>query len=697
MAKNRIKVYWLLLITLLYTAGMVFSVGEAQARYENTVVEDTVVEFSSAGITSNCLVTEQQLPVRVILGEMSLWRSTEATFWLYSAQEDVEGAVAWGLVDEDQGDYVNLSMRSGADVLEPYAEVDILKGVKMDLTLVITPTDIARKTAHPAMEIDVLVTWGEEMWGQFRVVLPEVEEETEPTDPSDPTAGEEDPETETADIADDDPAEPTDPDDDRIRDDTETASAAAEEEDPLEEETGRSVDGSEPVAETGDENPVNAVDLVAEADAKTLENGSASANPTGEADAEEPDENSGADSADAANEEKTENGEGTHEEDPEDPEGSGSTENTNDDLPEGGEGTIPESGTQAGAPENENGTDPVEDPEGDPPDSGESITPDAGEAREPDEESGDPAVQQERYKPETLERFDSSGVLPIRVPLTEEVTMVRVGLCAGDEEDGESTEIALLPFPAFTKSTYSYNDVKGFDMMYGAAVVEFDLRGAPEAEILEQEEELLELEEEPSDDLTGKDEFLVLLDFTQTSLAEEQEVALAVEILAGDTLLESHKLTATSDARESLVAAVLTKAELEAKYKALEEGEDLPQDAEYTRSGHILNQGQALDVCLPMAWQKAEMDYSLELLTMTDSSILLYRPVNLGTGCWDVEYINDKDGKAHNLVVQLGSVLPQAGTYRLTMKWNYEGVCYTQTQMTFFINYSGSIQTVLGS
>lgn len=644
MAKNRIKVYWLLLITLLYTAGIVLSVGEAQARYDNTIEEDTVIVFPYTGITSNCLVTEDQTPVRVILGEMSLYRPTQATFWLYSAGADAVGAVAWGCADEAHAEYVNLSLRSGTDVLEPYAEVDLLKDVKMDLTLVITPTEKARITEHPEMNIDVLVTWGEEMWGQFQVTLPEVvaEEETEPTEETDPT--EENLEEELANMAEE--AAEMDALDEDIEQITDSgaygaASASAPEGDADGEAEDPGADAEEDTPEDGDSaDPAdNDPNLVNDDD-------------------DLPEDNGSTDSADGNNGNTSETGDGAdpgNDADGDDPEGdgdAGSTENENNEDPENNSGSDAGNGTEDDNTEND-------DPEGsntendDPEDTGDT-TPD----------DGTPA---EKETVETLARIDPAGVLPIKLALTEEATLVRLGLWSGDNEDGESTEIALKPFPDFTKHRYA--DIKGYDMMYDGSIIEY---------VLEDTTELL-----------------VMLDFTQTTLAAKKELVLAMEIYAGDALLENHKISVTSDVQEAIVAAVLTEEELAAKRQAAEEGIALAQNSRYTAGGQILNRGQVLEVELPKEWREAEMEYSLELLTMTDSSRLVYQPVSLATNYWDVDYIND--GKYHNLLVQLGSVLPQAGTYRLTMKWSYEGICYTQTQMTFFINYSAPSGTVLGS
>ena len=40
-----------------------------------------------------------------------------------------------------------------------------------------------------------------------------------------------------------------------------------------------------------------------------------------------------------------------------------------------------------------------------------------------------------------------------------------------------------------------------------------------------------------------------------------------------------------------------------------------------------------------------------------------------------------------NLTVQVGDTLPSPGTYRLNMEWTYKGLCISNKQIAFYINY----------
>ena len=102
MAKNkRIKACWLLLLTLLYTAGMVLAVAPSEARFNNTVVTRTMVDGQDAGVTSNCLVSNRDPAVTVLAGELNLYESTNVSFWLHSSGANATGTLRWDVVDSN--------------------------------------------------------------------------------------------------------------------------------------------------------------------------------------------------------------------------------------------------------------------------------------------------------------------------------------------------------------------------------------------------------------------------------------------------------------------------------------------------------------------------------------------------------------------------------------------------------------------
>lgn len=181
MAKNRIQLYWLLLSVLLFTASILTTIGEAQARYDTTVSGNTLVEHTVTGVQSNYLVTGEDAPMTVLVGQIPLDSSAKVTFWVKSSGENTKGKLAWSVKEEAYANYLNVSVMSGLDVVDPTEDIELLKDVEMDFNMVITPSSLARSTVHEALKLHVLVTWGEDMWGTFQVLLPEVkapEEET---------------------------------------------------------------------------------------------------------------------------------------------------------------------------------------------------------------------------------------------------------------------------------------------------------------------------------------------------------------------------------------------------------------------------------------------------------------------------------------------------------------------------------------
>lgn len=561
MAKNRIKVCWLLLLILMYTASFTMSVGQTQARYRNTATGSVMVESKELGITSDCLVTANQEPLTILVGEMSLYKPTTVSFWLHSSGADAVGNLAWSVADKDHAQYLQITMSSGPDNISPNMEVGLLQDVDMDITMTLTPTEIARNTVHDQLKILVLVTWGEEMWGTFQVILPEVAgEENDGEDPE------------------------------KIPDETVAEVTETKESDEADQLNNTQTTASYGVVSLSDAEPQNT-------------------------------------EADGSAEETTE-----------------PTQST----------TEPEETT---APTEES-TEPTQ------------------ETQDPTEEATQPEEPQEPEEPEepirmhTLARFDPDQMLPVHLYMTPDVTAVQLGLWVVNEKateeliDPENPEepvepvMEFKPFPDNTK--FSVNQGKSFYMMYDGYVAEFALQ--------------------------EQTELAVLLDFTQAELDEEETLILGMEAYVGDELVYSGQAETAADAAESYrnMTRPLVKTETET---------ERPQATD-TNGVNILSQVNTLEFNFPMEWLDAEVEYSVEFLSMTEDQTLKYTPVDLKSAGISARYV-DYD-LTHQLVLQVGDQLPPAGTYRLNIKWTYEGICFAHTQTTFFINYSAQINTLLG-
>ena len=299
-------------------------------------------------------------------------------------------------------------------------------------------------------------------------------------------------------------------------------------------------------------------------------------------------------------------------------------------------------------PESTDPTDPTE-------------TTDATEATEPVDP--DHPVQLK-----TISRFDPAYALPVKATVSEDITSIRLGM---EVTEGEETHFE--PFPDYTRISLDHG--KSYYMMYDGYIAE-----------LKREELTLE-------DGNG---IPVLLDFAHTDIEEGDTLMLVMQTYAGSELKEIRKAETTADAREACLTLVhpLDEETGDVVFTAGDTRESAAEAGEFGWRSRTLNQNNALEFVLPMEWLDAEVEYSVELLTMTEDQTLEYVPVTLSEAGLYGKY-QDFD-VTHNLVLRIGEQLPRAGTYRLNMNWSYEGICFAKTQTTFFINYSAYTAQTLG-
>lgn len=108
---------------------------------------------------------------------------------------------------------------------------------------------------------------------------------------------------------------------------------------------------------------------------------------------------------------------------------------------------------------------------------------------------------------------------------------------------------------------------------------------------------------------------------------------------------------------------------------------------DYILSGRILTQDRPITVGFSEALREGQLTYTLERLTLqgekADYLPVTFQGLRLET-----------DEKGEKLLLSIGDVLPQPGTYRLRLSRSYENVTYWETSIPFFINYTEeSIQT----
>jgi len=254
---------------------------------------------------------------------------------------------------------------------------------------------------------------------------------------------------------------------------------------------------------------------------------------------------------------------------------------------------------------------------------------------------------------EAMAAFDPTRQLPVVMTLADHITSVRFGTVEVSEEDTDKeeagteeiiteaiiTEIKTLEaLPDYTM--FSVDNGNSYYMVYGDFVPELvvhDITTIP---------------------------LLILMDFRYTKLTQDEELTIGMEAYMGNELRKT--CTAVTAATESVTAE--------------------------NQMGAILNFENTLEFTLPQKWKEATLKYSVEYMTMTENQGLEYIPVNLSQDGLQVTYINDESN--HRLELELGQKFNRPGTYRITISWSYNGLCYDTTQTTFFVNCQGREEAI---
>lgn len=241
----------------------------------------------------------------------------------------------------------------------------------------------------------------------------------------------------------------------------------------------------------------------------------------------------------------------------------------------------------------------------------------------------------------TIPGFRGEEQLPVRMVLAEHITSVRFGV---------RSDSGIAPLPDYTM--FSLDGGESYTMVYGGTVTEFSVGGV--------------------------DSLSVLLDMRYAAEDPAGELKLAMEAYK-DTQLRKTCEAATV----SLAAGQWQSVPL---YETVAEGE-APAHAE-----PILTFENMLEFSFPLEWEESQIEYTVELLTLTDEQKLAYVPIELSEDGMDASY--EKTADSHGLTLRLGQKFSQAGTYRIRIAWSYEGICYSDTYTTFLVNCLGRREAV---
>jgi hypothetical protein len=178
----KLKTAYALLLILVLTALMIPTVGETQARYENTQVWNTVLTDLPDQVSSNLLSGDSRRPVTILLEEME--EENDVLYVDITLQSGVktEGVLHWS---NYYPYFISAEMYLNEQKLEDGVILTVTEA-PLTLTLKLVPTEEAFAEPRAAQIVQVDVTWGNTLEGTFQTTLAEIPEPvTEPaTEPT---------------------------------------------------------------------------------------------------------------------------------------------------------------------------------------------------------------------------------------------------------------------------------------------------------------------------------------------------------------------------------------------------------------------------------------------------------------------------------------------------------------------------------
>lgn len=284
--------------------------------------------------------------------------------------------------------------------------------------------------------------------------------------------------------------------------------------------------------------------------------------------------------------------------------------------------------------------------------------------------------------------FDPEQYLPVKVTLADDVTGIVIGLAEETKETEETPEQekteaqeetgnTLKNFPVGTK--FSLDKGKSFYMLYS--------------------EDTIKLK---SSEISGS----ILFDFKGTELYDAEIVSLVMEPWADSVLQEIHKAESLTNAAEFFETKEKSSMELidfsgtdekEAAAAAVSETEAETDTENKTEpkgfETFVLNGENAAELVFPKEWADAKLTSSVQFLNVAENGSLVFN----NTENIFKEYIKDETTQEHSLVIGAENKFLEAGTYRVYMIWEYEGIPFFKKGITFFVNYSTPTSSTLKS
>lgn len=107
----------------------------------------------------------------------------------------------------------------------------------------------------------------------------------------------------------------------------------------------------------------------------------------------------------------------------------------------------------------------------------------------------------------------------------------------------------------------------------------------------------------------------------------------------------------------------------------------------FQMNSRVLTKDTQVQIAFARLWQDCELTCSVEMLVSTENG-KTYVPAEVSSDTLITQLTTD--GEKPQLDIQMGSTLPQPGTYRVNMRWQHQGICIWQGQTNFFINHTGN-------
>ncbi len=624
MTRNkRTTAYWLALLAVFGMACGLLSVGPIRAHYPNQVYFNAVVKAGNP-VSSDCLVEGGQT---VLLGELTESAVIPISF---RSEGSAYGILSCQLADPEQEEFLSAYLSD---------EVIFLAGGTEYAVLCL---DLMEEMTLPEedLTVDIFVSFSngeQELEATFRATIPGIAVETDSGEgeTTDPESGEgETTEPESGEGETTDPesgeGETTDPE----SGEGETTAPESGEGETTDPENG---EGETTEPEGGEEETTDPESGEGETTEPESGEGETTEPESGEGETTEPESSEGETT-------EPESGEGETTE-PESGEGetttpeSGEGETTE---PESGEGetTEPESG-EGETTDPENGEEETTTPESG---EGEATTPESGEGGTTEPESGEGETTEpesgegettspEAEEPvipvyedlvlETLTVYTKSDYLPVAFVFPDGTYQLEVSQL--DIESGQESD-----FPAYVR--YSVDGGESWYMLYYGGTVQLE-----EVDLW----------------ILGTVGNCLLLDLSGTELDAAQDICVRAEAYTGEDF--------------HIGSAEIYSMEMTSSYAVESGGTDIPV---LSADGTLLLQERAVD---------GERSYILEHLVLLEDGTLEYEAVP--EGFFSVQFGVD----AAELSVD--DYLPSAGTYRLRVIYEFNGICFARSNHTFFVNY----------